>query len=314
MSLQTPADYHAHELVKHCRVCGKRFARGSRQQHKSKTPKTLIAACHGTDIDQDDERVHPPEVCHACLSQMRRIKAAQGSAVFRTTANIFTWTPHTEENCCVCEHFETTLRGGRPKKQKSVGRQSGEPPSRTLEALSEVAGVSLASGVSPSRLTSSHVLEANVVCIICQAVVDTPVQLNCDHLVCHPCIQQRLIDDGPICPGCRETMDSTHFSKCTTLVQVVIRHLRIHCKYQCKYPVYLEDLLKHEEACSQLTHQQLPRGTLTDATLEEMMEVPLTEPLSADEEALCSRLVRRSTQDGKLVITTGGQVRCKGER
>ena len=91
---------------------------------------------------------------------------------------------------------------------------------------------------------------------------------------------------------------------------MVIRHLRIRCKYQCKYP---EDLLKHEEACSQLTHQQLPRGTLADATLEEMMDVPLTEPLSADEEALCSRLVRRSTQDGKLVITTGGQVRCKGE-
>ena len=40
-----------------------------------------------------------------------------------------------------------------------------------------------------------------------------------------------------------------------------------------------------------------------------MMEIPLTEPLSADEEALCSRLVRHSTHDGKLLITTGGQVK-----
>ena len=109
-----------------------------------------------------------------------------------------------------------TLRGGRPKKQKPVGRQSGEPTSHTLEALSESAGVHLAGGVA-----------VNVVCIICQAVVDAPVQLSCDidirdyvtsniygcdHLVCHSCIQQQLIDNSPNCPGCTETLDSTHFS------------------------------------------------------------------------------------------------------
>ena len=68
------------------------------------------------------------------------------------------------------------------------------------------------------------------------------------------------------------------------------------------------------QARGSLQYQQLLRGTLAGATLEEMMEVSVTEPLSADEEALCSRLVRRSTQDGKLVITTGGQVRRKGYR
>ena len=52
------------------------------------------------------------------------------------------------------------------------------------------------------------------------------------------------------------------------------------------------------QARGSLQYQQLLRGTLAGATLEEMMEVSVTEPLSADEEALCSRLVRRSTQDG----------------
>ena len=204
MSSGHSIEYHAKELVKHCRVCGKRFPRGARQQ-KCKVAKALIAQCYKSDIDVNDNTVHPRNLCHACVRQMKRIKAAQGSASLRTTATIFEWTAHTEGRCCMCEHFQMTLRGGCPKKQKPVGRQSGEPTSRTLEALSEAAGVHLAGGVSPSRLASSYIPAVNVVCIICQAVVDAPVQLSCNHLVCDSCIQQQLIDNSPNCPGCRDT-------------------------------------------------------------------------------------------------------------
>ena len=296
--------FHVQELAKHCRICGKRFSRGAREEPKE---KQLISTCYAIDTEKDDAKIHPPQVCYACVCKMKRIKATRGEAYLRTRPTLFEWTPHTDVACCMCDHFETTVRGGRPKKQQPVGRQSGEPTSRTLEVLLEAGGASFVSGVSPSRLlAASHHLREEVVCVVCQAIVDTPVQLHCDHLACVPCIHQHITMHGPTCPGCLGRLDSTHFSKCTSLVQKVIGCLRIQCKYQCRYPVTMDALLQHQATCN----NDLPQWSLTAATFGEIMEVPLTESLSADEEALCSRLVRRSAQDGKLVITTGGQVRC----
>ena len=128
--------------------------------------------------------------------------------------------------------------------------------------------------------------------------------LSCDNLVCHPFIKEHVLNNSHTCPGCTETLESGHFSKCTALVLTLIGHLHIKCKFQCPYPVILESLLQHEATCPGLTHQDLPRWSLMDVIVGEVMALPLTEPLSADEDAICSRLVRRSTQDGKL--TTGG--------
>ena len=239
---------------------------------------------------------------------MWRIKAAQGTALLRTDSSLFQWTPHTDNECTLFNHFSTTLLGGRPKRQQPVGRQSGELPFHTL---GEVAGAALAGGISPSRLVSTHVDVSHVCCILCTAIVDAPVQLSCDHLVCHPCIRSHIINAGRICPGCQQILDSAHISQCTSLVQSVIRQLQVRCKNECPHAVTIEQLSDHEAACDQISHLP-PRGSLLDMTISEMMEIPLTAPLSCDEELLCSRLVRRSTQGGKeLVIPTGGQVQSE---
>ena len=307
LSKLSPADYHTQELKKHCRTCGKRLGRGARQQNKHDITD-LITACYKTDLNEDSDAIHPPQVCYLCVSVMRKVKKAQGTAFIRTETSLFQWTPHTASTCSMCEHFQATARGGRPKKQQPLGRQSGEPSSRTLEALDDAAGPTLVSGISPSRLALSCFQEEHIVCILCQAIVDSPVQLSCTHLACSSCIRQHILNNGQICPGCANVLDSDHFTRCTPLVLTVIAHLRIHCKFECNFPVHLKNLLEHESTCSQLSHRQLPRGSLSDVTVGELMNVPLTEPLSTDEEAVCSRLVRRSAQDGTLVITTGGQV------
>ena len=311
MSSPESSDYHAEELVKHCRVCGKRFPRGGRKFDKiSTTTKSLIASCYDVQTENDNKKVHPPEVCHACIAQMRRIKTAQGTAILRTDSSLFQWEPHMNEECSICDHFRSMFRGGRPKQQQPMGRQSGEPASCTLEALCEVTGATLVGGISASRLVSSHIQESHVICVLCNAIVDAPIQLSCDRLVCHPCIRSHIIKNGQICPGCQQLLDSTHVSKCTCIVQSLIRHLRVKCKFECQYPITLEQLPDHEATCSQVSHT-LSRGSLIDMTIGEIMEIPLTAPLSCDEEFLCSRLVRRATQGGKdLVIPTGGQVHC----
>ena len=307
LSKLSPADYHAQELAKHCRTCGKRLGRGVRQQDKHDITD-LIAACYKADINHDSSEVHPAKVCYLCVSLMRKVRKVQGTAFIRTETSLFHWTSHTASTCSMCEHFRATFHGGRPKKQQPLGRQSGEPSSRTLEALDDAAGPALASGISPSYLTHTCFQEAHVVCLLCQAIADCPVQLSCTHLACYSCIRQHILDNGQICPGCPSILDSDHFTRCTPLVLTAIAHLRVRCKFECNFPVTMKNLLEHESACSQFSHQQLPRGSLLDVTIGEIMDVPLTEPLSADEEAVCSRLVRRSAKEGKLVVTTGGQV------
>ena len=55
----------------------------------------------------------------------------------------------------LCEHFQTTLTGARPKKQQPVGRQSGDLTCHTLTALQDAAGPCRERDASPSRLVSS---------------------------------------------------------------------------------------------------------------------------------------------------------------
>ena len=212
MSSSEATEFHKDQLGKHCRVCGKRFGRGTRQESKE---KELISICYEVNTDQDDPDVLPPHVCHACTSKMRRIKAAENASAFIRTI-LFEWTPHTDSSCCACAHFTSTLRGGRPKKQ---GRQCGEPASATVDALFQVAGASFASGISPLRLVAaSHHLGEEVVCIVCQAIVDRPVQLHCDHLACVPCIREQIACHRP---GCQLKLDSSHFSKCTMYIPFI---------------------------------------------------------------------------------------------
>ena len=189
------------------------------------------------------------------------------------------WTPHTDSSC-VCAHFNSTLHGGHPKKQHPMGRQSGEPIPTSIETLSSVAGPSLAKSISSSRLVAtSNYLRQEVVCIVCHSIVDDPVQLHCDHLACVPCLTQHIASHGPICPGCPEELDSTHFLKCTSLVEKVIRSLQVKCKYECRYMVTFESLLQHEESCKELPHDSLPRSSLTEATMREILEAPLSPSL-----------------------------------
>ena len=295
---------HAEELTKHCRVCGKRLTRKSILKHKHDLKQSL-KTCYDINIDEDTDEVHPPDVCYVCVCQMKRIQNAQDSAFFKPIAAPFLWKAHTEAMCTVCQHYGTTFRGGRPK--KNYGRPKGECVSHTIEAISQVSGEAIASGISTSRIVAAHILEVHIACVLCECIVDAPVQLSCDNLACQPCLCKQLVDNGQVCPSCTEGLDSTHMTKCTALVMCVIENLRVRCKFECPHSVALKDLLAHEDSCQ--SFRPLPRLSLRNITLGELMEVSLSEPLSPDEEVVCSRLVRRATQGSHdLVIRTGGQV------
>ena len=307
--------FHSKELHKHCRVCGKRFPRkGQSPCNKNcENISSLLKTCYKIDIDNDNGEVHPPQVCYGCVCRMRRISKAQGAAFINPDCTLFEWRIHnTEITCTVCDHFAATAEPGRKKKErKNRGRLQGETPAQTIHELAKVAGKSLVQGVHPSRLLGAQVQESNVLCCACKCILNTPVQLSCDHLACKQCVQQQLVAMGPkaTCPGCDQHFNSTHLSKCPTVVTGIIENLRVRCQHECRIPVMLQDLQTHEESCS-AGNLESPPSALADVTLDEVMSVPLNKPLSPDEEVVCTRLVKRATSGSKsLVLKTGGQVR-----
>lgn len=304
---------HKAELTKHCRVCGKRFSRKSCQKNKQDDEvKYMIKQCYGISVDEDTNEVHPLGVCYGCICQMKRVMTAQNTAFFQPSTSPFLWKQHTDVGCIVCQHFESTSKGGRPKKRTS-GRPSGECVSHTIAALPDLAGDTHTGrdhvSVSTSRLTSLHVEHHQIACIICKCIVNAPIQLGCDNLACWQCLHQHLVNNGQVCVGCTETLDTFHMSRCTALILSVVQNLRVKCKFDCSYSVPLKDLCTHEQSCSDHENTALPRYALRDVTLAEIIQVPSTQPLSADEEILLSKLVKRATGGGdSFVVKTGGQV------
>ena len=304
MSLIQPSgspEYHLQELLKHCRICGRRFSRSARKHSKNCNDTIqLIKRNYDTNVQDESADTYPPDLCHACFNKMKRTTKAEDTH-YHSPSTLFQWSVHIASSCSICDHFQQTSLGGRPKK-----RQCSEPADRLHKALQDNAGPALVSGITWSQLLQpAHISKAHVLCALCHSVADSPLQLSCDRLVCHSCLQQHVTDGEQNCPGCQEMLDTVHVSKCTALVLATIAHLHVQCKFGCPFPITLKELRSHESTCGQ---HEFTRGSLTDMTLGEVMNIPLTVPLSADEEAVCSRLVRRSTTDGKLVITTGGQV------
>ena len=118
------------------------------------------------------------------------------------------------------------------------------------------------------------------------------------------------------CPSCKSPLTSDYVEKCADVVLEVIQNVRVCCS-SCKHDFPFKELVCHEEAyaghCSSTTH--LPRHTAHEVTLEVVMQTPLDDPLSPDEQVACTHLVKRAMQGGnQLVLKTGGQVRythCK---
>ena len=306
--------FHSKELCKHCRVCGTRFPRNYQQTTNKNGQKMteLLRTCYNINTDDDDTGIHPSHVCYGCACRMRRIDNARDIAFHNPQSPLFQWSPHTETSCDICGHFISTSVGGRKKKErKNRGRPLGETPAQTLKVLTKVAGKAVVSGVLPSQLLGTQVQEKNIICCACKCIVDAPAQLTCDNLACTQCIHQQFVAHGQQakCPGCKQQLDSSHLSKCPPVVTSIIENLRVKCRHErCRYPVLLKDLLSHEESCSS-GGLVPPTSTLGAVTLGDVMRVPLNEPLTPDEEAVCTRLVKRATSGSDtLVLKTGGQV------
>ena len=251
---------------------------------------------------------------------MHRVEAARGTKYINPAVVVFNWQPHTDD-CEICVHFAKCKKGGggRPNKsRKNRGRVAGETPTQTAASIRSLAGECLVTAaINPNRISMSQVDHSHLVCPLCNLVVNGPVQLSCERLVCGECITHMLLSKGPsVCPSCGAPATSAHFGKCPSVVADLLGNLRVKCGQGCLLFFPLRQLASHEECCTPYVSPP-GRSTMSDVTLGEVLALPLDAPLCPDEQRVCTHLVKRALQESAdqstLVLRTGGQV-CYKEK
>ena len=97
-------EYHKEQLLKSCRVCGKRLNKAN----KHATPYTCkdhvlqLMITFNIDCSTDVPGIHPPKFCTLCYAILRRATSAGASSYSPVSRAVpFQWCPHTDSECPV---------------------------------------------------------------------------------------------------------------------------------------------------------------------------------------------------------------------
>ena len=200
------ADYHQDVLTRHCRVCAKPLAKFkvsySCEERADELEKTFRIV-----VSMDSPDVHPTSFCHSCYNVLvRSRKAREANRMYTPLVQQFSWNPHTDHSCTVCDHFVKASGGGRPRKQK-IGRPSTDSTRSAIMHLHSIAPPSFFSSVDVHSLTiqssTTSVSTDDLVCQLCSTILDRPIQLTaCNSLVCLKCLCESLGEREFRCPCC----------------------------------------------------------------------------------------------------------------
>ena len=114
-------DRHRHGLSTVCRVGGRRFSSFSSSTRYSGNEYAVeLQECFGIDVENDEDRVHPPSICTVCSRLVSRYRDAVSAGRAYTLqsggcADPKRWTSHLRVGCTFCQ---PAVRTGRPKKKR----------------------------------------------------------------------------------------------------------------------------------------------------------------------------------------------------
>ena len=124
-------------------------------------------------------------------------------------------------------------KGGRrqSKGRKCRGRPTASSPTAVIRHVQEIPSPALIDAGEKENLTFCDKLPESLVCPLCCSVVDQPVELACNNLVCASCcckwIQHKA---GVECPCCNDHTLSTDTVKCPSPVVIeLIGGMRVQC-------------------------------------------------------------------------------------
>lgn len=93
--------------------------------------------------------------------------------------------------------------------------------------------------------------DPDLVCCICQCVLDGPVESPCRHVFCKVCIETWLHHNRN-CPTCRHRLKKRHLKPILPIVQNMLNRLLMFCDFRnngCREKVPLEMYDKHINEC-----------------------------------------------------------------
>ena len=103
-------ELHHQQLLKHCRVCGRRLckAKGRAQPINECTQQKEDLHILGVDVSSgEDEQVLPQHFCNPCHAMLGRAKKASEEGVPYQATTLMEWTPH-QPDCEVNKGTEST--------------------------------------------------------------------------------------------------------------------------------------------------------------------------------------------------------------
>ena len=320
-------EHHILSLRELCRLCGSRFNREDRQ-YKCLNHKDRILQLYKIDVGTDDVSVHPTNFCVRCHLAMHRFTKRQGASVLVPLCR--EWMPHSE-NCNICSSCQQQKKGGRPPKKVKKNRlvPTGQPAIKLTDLIQQI------ETVSPEALCSEDLIQAiqlsnfiqseSLVPVdlfkfpVCEKVVNSPVEFQCNHLVCKKCaiqhLHQSLLYD---CLQCQLSINKEHIKSPSAITLASLASLQITCSNpHCNNTMRLDRLQQHYTYCSKgggSDKEEMP--TPLRQTLGTVLAAPLTQTPNTIEKRAASNIVRRmvnsSCEDASdyfVSLKTRGKVR-----
>lgn len=206
----------------------------------------------------------------------------------------------------VCQHLETLTRGGgRAKGRKCRGRPpTASSPAVVIRHVKEVASPPL---VDPEEsVTFCDNLPQSLECPLCCCVVNQPVELACNSLVCAACCCRWIEHKGGVeCPCCHSHQLGTDTVKCPSpVVTELIGGMRVQCT-NCAQTTTAAQYAAHKS--SHCRHYSSP----LQLSVRDILEKSPSTPTLPVEKRVAENLIRRlmtENSDPVIKVPTRGQV------
>ena len=176
----------------------------------------------------------------------------------------------------ICMHFHTLCRGGGSSTMRSAGenkgRAAGETPTAIIGSATAAAPESFFPDLSPIPHTyiqaSLSSIGNTAICPVCTEVLERPLELTCDRMVCLGCLVQWIqVSSQLACPCCHgNRFDSTHFRTPSAITMGVLGSLSVTCQV-CNRVVQAQHYSQHltpsveHTLCQPALHQKQQLGT-----------------------------------------------------
>lgn len=175
----------------------------------------------------------------------------------------------------------TLSKGGgqNHKARKNRGRRA-DVVTTTLEHLNKTVSPSLFPAHDHPEYETTAVSN-DLSCPICSAVLDRPLQLACNNIICYSCCHRwiTLTMSGPIsCPCCyNHQLDSTTIHPPPPIVTSLLSALLVTCSMGCGNLVRADQYTKHlESKC--MGHYHLQVNSPSRMTLRDVLSKPTQVP------------------------------------